>query len=226
MAASDKENLSVRLARWVAEFLLPSLERDFNAVLRRPIRLLIVGLIGLIVALCLPPMVDFLVASFPGFFLFQSFADYWPSWGRWLGFVSLLAELLFALFVGGSVFGQWISSVSQDVLDAAQERFELATHHNVEAAGAELVDSVATVEQLVRDASLASIFKDIARINKAVNRVFGLLYDGIPRRTATFIVAKVMVAFPGGLYGVLAFAIFWVLAFTKLLAVYHEALMP
>ncbi len=134
MTSAQSETFAVRIASQFANFLLPSQKVDYQAALKKPLQFLIICLIAILALLALPPMADWLIGAAPDFGLFSSFTGQWSLWDRWLSFLIFFFELLFALFIGGSIFGQWVASASREALETAQRKFEMATARNVEQA--------------------------------------------------------------------------------------------
>ncbi len=89
-----------------------------------------------------------------------------------------------------------------------------------------MVEKVESIDEIVRAAKLRTLHKDVFRIYFESKQIVDLLYRGLPRVVIRFLAAKAMIAFPGGLYGFLAFFAFLMLAILKLLTIYHKVLTP
>lgn len=226
MVTTKPETKSVRLARRISGFLFLPREVDYRSTFGKPLKILVAILIIVLAVLAIPPVVDCLIGAYPDWWLLSSLSTHWNTWGRWIPCVSLCLEIWFALLIGGSVFGQWLASRSQKTLQAVQEKLESAAEKRVKEVGEVLVNRVANYEKILRSAKLWNLPLVLWRLYRNSITIFRLLFQNVPRANARFLIAKMTVAFPGGLYGFLAFITFWLLAFLKLLTIYHKALAP
>ena len=224
MATLAPETKTVRLARRIAGFLFLPQKADYLSIFGKPLRILVAILIVPLAVLAFPPLVDWLIGAFTGWWPLSSLSAKWNTWDSWMSFGSLCLELGLVLLLGGSVFGQWLTSKSQEVLQVAENKIESAAAQRVDEAGQELVDKVAAYEATLLSTRLWNFPWVAWLLYRNTNAIFRLLFKKVPRVNARFLTAKMMVAFPGGLYGFLAFITFWLLVFLKVLTIYHKAL--
>lgn len=120
----SRPGFSERVARAIAGRLFFAVEPDYTRVFGLPLRILVVVVLLGIIAMSAPPVIDRVCPS--ELWPFGSIRGDHQSWEVWLPFATTALEILVALLIGGSVFGEWAAAQSKKTLEGLQRSVDAA----------------------------------------------------------------------------------------------------
>jgi len=213
-----KAHFSERLARAVAGRLFLPVEADYNRVLGVPLRVLVLLALFGIVALSAPPVVERVWDE--DIWPFDSIRASHAVWESWLPFAVTGLEILLALLIGGSVFGEWAAAHSKSALDRLQASVDASRKEDIVDAEDELEGRLRRYRMLLEGITWRNIVVRLWELFFLSRDILAFVVREVPRTNARFVTAKIGVAFPGGFFGLFAFMTFGVLSIAKVLDLY------
>ncbi len=226
MENQNQSNIARSIVQGIANFLLPSGERDLSTIFTKQTRRLIIILILLQFIIASPPFVEWIVIAASNFVVFASFKNDWGFWNAWLPYTQLVIEILFALFIGGSIFGNWLSNSSEEYVQKLETQLNLISNDNYQEVSSRLATNYKDLEATIRATKFGNFFSSLMQIIRLSRSISNILYADFPKKFTGIVAAKFMVSFPGGLYGLIAFALFWIIMSLETLSIYHGTLAP
>lgn len=218
MASDSSSDTPERIARAIAGRLFLPVEADYTRVFGAPLRLMVLVLLGSLVLLAAPPIVECLAPSSMEPFI--SIREDPRGWGEWLAFATVLLEVGLAIAIGGSVFGEWAAVQSRSAIDRLQESIERSATDIVSKTEDQLVSEVRAYRKLLDGISWLGLPARIGQLYKQSNQILDHVTKNAPRANARFLAAKIAVAFPGGYFGLIAFTLYCLTILTKVLTIY------
>ena len=211
-----------QIALAIANRLFLPIDRDYERVFRFPARIAVITFFLCLVLVSFPPIIVYISAIACDYFPFSSMrvsADVWLTWSR---FALLTLEVFFVLAISRIVFGEWVAVRSKSTLEELEKRFEQAQTAALTNTRDELANQIRAYKYLFSGVTILTLIPTWWRAQALSRAILHTLTNTTPDRTARFLIAKFTVAFPGGLYGLVAFVIFGLLSFTKVIQAYVE----
>jgi hypothetical protein len=184
-----------------------------------PLRILVALFFIYSVIIAIPSIISFVLVKENNIYLplMTEFVNNAVVWKTWLPFVSFLLEIIFFLMIGGSVFSEWIASHSKEAIEKYETAIVKATENEVESARGALEKEIYNYNNLLKaDITFSDFIPTLWDLYKISNTIMQLTVKDIPRINARFIVSKLVISFPGGTYGLVAFIIFGALIQVKI----------
>jgi len=146
-------------------------------------------------------------------------------WKIWLGFSKIVLETLLALMIGASVFAEQFRTTVRKQLEIYSEIREKALQHKLANLRGEFSDIAKEIEDLQRDigVNFGSMLHNLVRLFKLSKSIQTTVF-AFPKRYRKLAQMALLVGFPGGTYGLLAFLLFLLLTMVKVMQVYVDVL--
>ena len=214
--------LAQRFARFLANSVFLPTRIDYGAILSRPLRWLTIFCFLTLLVLALPPVMEFIIVKFLDDEFIKNVAANQKDYKIWLSYVSFTLEIIVLLTLGGTIFGEWITAKSKDALKEYQEQLEKARTQRIGELREGLQDHILSITNAVQGAKWRNLLQTVLTISRASVSVYDILLNQVPIANRTFLMAKLYVSFPGGLYGLLSFLTIILLTITKAVQLYVE----
>ena len=211
-----------KIALAVANRLFLRVDREYDRLFHFPARIVVIAFFLFLIVVSLPPVVAYMITQQYDVYPLHSMHTSPSDWLVWSKFASLLVEILFVLAISGTVFGEWVAVQSRSTLEEIEKRFEQAQTAALTETRDELASQIKAYRDLFSSVTVSNLLDRLWEAFWLSRTIVGTLQYAIPNRTARFLAAKFTVAFPGGLYGLVAFALFALLSLTKVVQIYAE----
>lgn len=217
-----KGSIAERIALGIANSLFLPVDRQHDQVFLFPARVAVITFFLTLIVVSLPPIVVYVTTSFCDLFPLSSMRISPGIWLTWSKFASLSIEILFVLAITGTVFGEWTAARSRSTLEELEKRFEQAQTLALTDTRDKLANELRAYMYLFSDITVSNLMVRLWQAYELSQKIARTLTNKVPQRTATFLAAKFTVAFPGGLYGLVAFVLFGLLSLTKVVQIYAD----
>ena len=215
-------SIAEKIALAIANRLFLPVNLEYDRVFHFPARVAVITFFLLLIVVSLPPIVVYVTTSLCDLFPLSSMRISPGIWLTWSKFASLSIEILFVLAISGTVFGEWTAARSRSTLEELEKRFEQAQTAALTDTRDKLADELRAYKYLFSDITVSNLIVRLWQAYERSQTVVHTLTNKVPKRTATFLAAKFTVAFPGGLYGLVAFVLFGLLSLTKVVQIYAD----
>ncbi len=194
---------------------------DYTKKLHKPLLCLILFLFSSLIFLSLPPVIDFLISKFT-IGIIDLIVKNKNIFVRWLPCCIYITEIIILLFLGGSIFGESVALSVGNRLKKLEGDIDINAISQIEQIYPELTQLIENYKQLIEGITYKNFVCKVYTGYKLSNIILNYVYNDIPTRHIKFIRAKTLIAFPGGLYGFIAFVFIWLLSILKLISTYLE----
>lgn len=221
------ENIKMKLkatniADALSKYLFLPTQFDYKKTFSGPLRVIVIVLFLSVLILAFPPLADWFIARKDKFTVLSSISANQQKWKDYLSYAALFIEIIVAILIGGSIFSEWVAKSYKDLIKQYEDKIMRARE-------AKLVSMKENWEKilhehitLIRDARFSNLLQTLPKLYTTANEFLKQIYGNIGKTNMRFIIAKAMIAFPGGLYGLLAFVFFYALCIIKVLIYYCE----
>ncbi|MFD3318163.1 hypothetical protein ACE414_11050 [Alteromonas macleodii] len=196
---------------------------DHRKILSRPLLICSVILVCTLAILSLPIIQELIRKSFFTVSEMNAIAAEKDVLKSWLESTSFILDLLVALLIGGSVFGEQLTKSFKNAViqyEKAREVYHSKKVNNLRSDLEEAIkDSKAKIEQY-RTGSKADRIKHFLEVIRELKKIYKIGFTDLPDFYKGYMRFVLYANFPGGLYGVLAFCLFFVSATLKLVTMY------
>jgi hypothetical protein len=195
---------------------------DYSRVLAWPIRLLVRLLFAILLVYACPYVADLHIAYMDEHELLMSMAANKQCWNDYLAFFSFGLEIVTAILIAGAAFSEWLTTSYKSTVDEWERKIEQARHNELTDVQQEAESLLKRHFDLIRSTTLTNLLSNLPKLYKTASGFSRLVYRDVGRVNFQFLLAKALVAFPGGLYGLLAFVLFYGLCLLKVLSYYVD----
>ena len=220
----DSQKFPERIAQTIAQNIFLPIDANYTRLFNKPLRILVLTFFIFLLFLALPPVVDYLTGPST---IVPSLIDKIEAnsslLNYWLPFVSFSLEIFFIILVGGSVFGEWFALLSKDTLQKLQDAIIAARQEEIVDSSDELEEKIRDYFRLLIGITFRNFIPRIWELYLISNSILFFALKELPKVNAKFIVTKMSIAFPGGLYGLLSFIVFSIYSFLRVIDFYVKA---
>lgn len=145
----------------------------------------------------------------------------------WLGSISFTLDIIVALLIGGSIFGERLAKSFAKSIQKYEETRGIAL--GIGAKQIETIlslkinEAIETIQEFKNQKGLKNVIKSIPKVIRASKVLYNTAFDQVPtfyKRYTRFVLYS---SFPGGLYGLLAFTVFVISSCCKLASIYLDS---
>ena len=140
----------------------------------------------------------------------------------WLNSTTYILDITIALLIGGSIFGERLATKFKEKIETYQNAQDIILDTRQVVLESRLENSVSTITQLVKKKRLGELFLSIPKLYTESRRLYELTFGDIPKFYKEYLRFVLYSSFPGGLYGVCAFCLFFASCVLKLLVIYLD----
>lgn len=236
-AALPQLNLAQKILGLLANILFKPAQTGWNKWLNLGLFVFSLVLLLVMAVISLPSLQNYILEKNPGIKQFL-LVDGKPG-KLWLEWAGLVLEIIIAVCVGGSLLSagrekvtvakhieEALNKKEEDLVDKLKlyaenmERYFKGLPNDVRAAALALSLDINTV---FREAKFRNLFPSLAHLQELIVKLYLTLSIGSKEYAAQLIRVKIIASFPGGLFGIFAYASFFLLVFVKVLIQFYDA---
>ena len=212
-----------QLTKRIIDYLFLPTRTDHRTFLSRPLLLLVV-LLALAYAVLSLPVTQHLVWQYGYTQLDRALIipskDIAKAWFESLSFV---LDLSVAILIGGSIFGERLAKSFEESIKKYEEARDVLLGNKAASIGDDLEVSInMSIEKIQRMRSEKSItmLKHLPDLIKEMKNIYNLAFKQVPNFYKRYLRFVFYSSFPGGLYGLSAFLLFFTSCGFKLVGMY------
>jgi hypothetical protein len=227
-------NIPQRVIDKLSERLFLPAQRDYSISLRRPWFALSFLLLLLVAAGSLPFIQTFILGTYPDFHVWLKTN---ASIGKaTLESASIFLEIFIAIFIGGSIMSERLALTQpvRDLIENVQESMNASLKNQAgnleeyfkslpERAKHSLPEIVASLVLLRAGVTYTNFFWRLGSLFDLSKDFYVVVRRELPRYARNFVAVKLITSFPGGLYGLVTYFLFFWLIIIRVFKLYFDA---
>ena len=141
----------------------------------------------------------------------------------WLNSISYVLDIIVALFIGGSIFGERLAAKFKNKIIEYENVRDIILDKRQEVIETHLQESVANIIKLARQRGWKQQLCALPKLSKECRRLYSLAFGNLPNFYKQYLRFVLYSSFPGGLYGLNAFGAFFASCVLKLIVIYLDS---
>ena len=188
-----------------------------------PLKILILLYLVYCCVIALPPIIECVTKndSYDLPFISKVIAEQ-EYWKMWLPYWNFLLEIIFFVMIGGSVFSEWAAANSKSVFERLSVAVEESRKKDMDEAKEGIETKIKEYNNIFGDITIKNVAPKVLKLYRLSRDIIYILTHDVPKVNAAFLASKIGVSFPGGYYGLFAFAVFAALVHVKIAQMYLQ----
>lgn len=141
----------------------------------------------------------------------------------WFESISYILDLTVAVLIGGSIFGERLAKSFESSIGNYEKMREAILKEEASDLGQTMKDTITNAVSKFnsyRNSSSKELIRNIPEIYREANIIKNVAFTDVPKFYKNYMRFVIYSSFPGGLYGVFAFGLFFTSAILKLFTMY------